>query len=116
MCDRVRLFLRIETMKRFVCAMAAGLVAGVVGGAEAARPQRPAAGDAERPAAQDPVLMLRQKVQKVTALADEREKAGQDVTAVRRLVAAAKTAVSEGKLREANQALERALGILEPKG
>ena len=105
-------------MKRFIWGlMAAGILAGMATGVDAATGavQRPGAGNATRPAAEDPVLMLRKKMQEVTALAEEKSKAGVDVTAVSRLVASARTLVSENKLREANQALEQALAILKPQ-
>jgi len=103
-------------MKRFICVVAmVGAMVGMGAGAAGGTVERPAAGSATRPAGEDPVVMLRKKLQEVTALAEEKSKAGEDVTAVKRLVAAARTAVSEGKLREANQALDRALGMLKPQ-
>ena len=103
-------------MKRLICVLAAaGMIAGIGAGAAGAAAQRPAARNATQPAGEDPVVMLRKKMQEVTALAEAKSKAGEDVTAVTRLVASAQTLVSEGKLREANQALERALGMLKPQ-
>jgi Spy/CpxP family protein refolding chaperone len=55
--------------------------------------------------------VLRAKAQRLQEIAQQRQKDGQDVADLRRTMQNIKTLIQEGKFREANQALDQAIGM-----
>lgn len=77
--------------------------------------ERPAGG-AERPgqkAAPEETAALRVKLQEVQALARRKQAQGVDISRARELVESVKGLVAEGKMKEANEALDGARKLLE---